>query len=299
MNRIAILADVHGNVPALEAVIADLRRQDVDEVLVGGDLVGRGPEGTRVVDRIEELGWPSVRGNHEDYLLGFRRREVPEPWLHTEEWAASRWMASELSDEVVRTIDAYPMKLTARTTSGLQLVHGSPRSNNEGLGIWSSDDDLCDHLDRIPGQVLVCAHTHRPMLRQLETGLVVNVGAVGLPFNRDHRAQYAVLHQDGDRWGVEFRQVEYDRDRTLGIYESSGFLAAGGVTAELLRMELEQAAPFLVPFIKWATAMDITPERSRLEAFLEFYDPDQPMRQFVERLKALDTTSGTGDGNGP
>ena len=77
MGSIAILADVHGNVPALEAVLADLERHPVDEVLVGGDLVGRGPQGRRAVAMIRATGWPCVRGNHEDYLLGFRHRRVP------------------------------------------------------------------------------------------------------------------------------------------------------------------------------------------------------------------------------
>ncbi len=75
MARIAVIADIHGNMPALEAVISDLADQAVDEVLVGGDLVGRGPEGSRVVKRVRELGWPAIGGNHEDYLLAFRRGE--------------------------------------------------------------------------------------------------------------------------------------------------------------------------------------------------------------------------------
>ena len=78
MSRVAIISDVHGNVPALEAVLEDLERRPVDEVIVGGDLVGRGPEGSKVVARIRATGWPNVRGNHEDYLLGFRRGRVPD-----------------------------------------------------------------------------------------------------------------------------------------------------------------------------------------------------------------------------
>ncbi len=73
MHKIAVLADIHGNLPALEAVLADIDAQRPDEVLVGGDLVGRGPQGSAVVRCIRERGWRAVRGNHEDYLLGFRR----------------------------------------------------------------------------------------------------------------------------------------------------------------------------------------------------------------------------------
>ena len=77
------------------------------------------------------------------------------------------------------------------------LYHGSPRSHSEGLGTWSSDERLQQHLDSIDADVLVCAHTHRPMERPLAGGTVINVGAVGLPFNGDRRAQYAISLVEG------------------------------------------------------------------------------------------------------
>jgi predicted phosphodiesterase len=287
MKAIAVLADIHGNVPALEAVLDDLRTQCVDEVLVGGDLVGRGPEGSKVVRRLAGLGWRGVRGNHEDYLLGFRRREVPADWWDLDEWSAARWMAAELDDDDARHIDALPMQLHSEVAPDLCLVHGSPRSHSEGLGPWSTDDELRFHLGRIEGRVLVCGHTHRPLHRRFDCGLVVNVGAVGLPFNRDRRAQYAILRASSQEWEVEFRQVDYDIDRTLQAYVSSGFLDEGGVTAQLLRLELTRAAPFLVPFIKWSHARDQPVAGEHLEAFLEFYDPAKPLRTFHRKLRDL------------
>ncbi len=288
-KQIAVIADIHGNVAALEAVLADFDRRTPDEVLVGGDLVGRGPEGSKVVQRIRELGWRGVRGNHEDYLLSFRRQEVPERWLHDDEWSASRWMASELSDQDIDYIAALPFSLQSRQAPGLCLVHGSPQSNNDGLGVWSTGRQLEEHLGRIDGNLLICAHTHRPMCRRLTGGQVVNVGAVGLPFNRDRRAQYAVLHVGAAECEAEFRQVDYDIERTIGVYESSGFLEQGGVTAQLLQMELKQAAPFLVPFTIWAESSGRPIAESQIESFLEFYDVDEPMQLFHERLSTLRT----------
>lgn len=287
MTAIAILADIHGNMPALEAVIDDLRTLRVDEVLVGGDLIGRGPEGSKVVRRVRGLGWRGVRGNHEDYLLAFRRDEVPDDWRELDEWSASRWMAAELDDGDERYIDTLPMSLHSSVARTLCLVHGSPRSHSEGLGPWSTDEELRAHLKRIDGSVLVCGHTHRPLLRRFDSGLVVNVGAVGLPFNRDRRAQYAVLRESADGWDAEFRQVEYDVERTLRVYETSGFLEHGGITARLLQLELTRAAPFLVPFIRWSRASRLPVVGEHLEAFLEFYDPTQPIREFHRKLREL------------
>jgi predicted phosphodiesterase len=272
----------------LEAVLSDLQRQAPREVLVAGDLVGRGPDGSAVVQRLARTGWRGVRGNHEDYLLHFRRGPVPEEWQKADHWAASRWMAAELTDSDAAYIDSLPFTLVSGLVPEIRLVHGSPASHSEGLGPWCSDESLKKHLDSIREPILVCAHTHRPLLRQVDTAFVVNVGSVGLPFNRDQRAQYAILHVDGDRCDVEFRQVEYDRDLALSRFESSGFLAQGGVTAQLLRMELEEAVPFLVPFLMWARASGHEPLTSQIPRFLQFYEPGRCLESFVRKVRRLE-----------
>lgn len=287
--RIAVLADIHGNVPALEAVLADLADQTVDEVLVGGDLVGRGPEGRAVVHRIAALGWRGVRGNHEDYLLAFHRREVPESWWHTPEWAASRFMAADLDGFSLGYAADLPFSLASQLAPHLRLVHGTPASNHEGLGPWSSDGELSASLAAVAEPLLACAHTHRSFERDVAAGRVVNVGSVGLPFNGDPRAQYGLFTVD-PRGGttVELRRVPYDRDAIFTRYQSTGFAAQGGITATLLRLELEHAVPVLVPFQRWAEATGRPLETSQVDAFLEFYQPGESLRGFFERLGALD-----------
>lgn len=293
MPRIAVISDIHGNVPALEAVLEDLAGQDVDEVLVGGDLVGRGPQGTAVVRRISELGWDTIRGNHEEYLLEFRGGKVPAEWLHAAEWSAARWMAAELGTREARWIDSLPFSLTSRLAPGLRLVHGTPRSTREGIGPWLSDRRVGEHWAAVDEELLVCAHTHRPLQREVAGGLVVNVGSVGLPFNRDQRAQYAIFEPPdagggAERpWRVELRGVLYDLDRIFRIYEETGFLGEGGVTARLLRMELEHAAPLLVPFLEWCKARGRIPAEAELGAFAEAYRPGEPLGPF---FAALSTT---------
>jgi predicted phosphodiesterase len=289
MVRIAILADVHGNVPALEAVIADLEKQGPDEILVGGDLVGRGPQGSRVTEIIRERGWPTIRGNHEDYLLTFRKGEIPEEWQRAEVWSAARWMSAELGEQDVAFLDALPLDVRSSLVPEVRLVHGTPQSNNEGIGPWTSERAICEHLGSIDEAVLVCAHTHRPLECRFEDGLVVNVGSVGLPFNRDPRAQYVILHHDPGiphhEMRVEFRQVPYDRQQTLEIYQQSGFLEAGGPTALLLSLELRHAAPYLVPYMSWTEAEGRAQDIGAVDEFLAIYDPDR-QREFFHRLRS-------------
>ncbi len=282
MTRTAVISDIHGNVPALEAVLDDLDRQAVDEVLVGGDLVGRGPQGSRIVKRVRELGLPAIGGNHEDYLLDFRRGEVPDEWLEAEEWAASRWMAADLDDADAAYLEALPFDLVR---PGLRLVHGTPRSNREGIGPWTRDDEIAGYFAEVPEGLLACAHTHRPLVHRLDGGLVVNVGAVGLPFNGDRRAQYAIFSRRDRGFEVELRQVDYDLERIFAVYERSGFLAEGGVTARLLRLELEHASPLLVPFLEWARATGVEASTAQLEPFLNVFRPGQSLRAFFRGLR--------------
>lgn len=286
--RIAVLADIHGNVPALEAVLADLESQAPDEVLVGGDLVGRGPEGRAVVHRIAAKGWRGVRGNHEDYLMAFHEHRVPEEWWQAPEWSASRFMAADLDSFSLDYAAALPFSITSQLAPHLRLVHGTPGSNNVGLGPWSSDGELADALAEVGEPLLVCAHTHRSFERTVRTGKVVNVGSVGLPFNRDPRAQYGLFTvEPGGEVRVELRRVPYDREEVFARYEATGFAAQGGVTAALLRLEIEHAVPVLVPFLRWAQATGRPLETSQLDAFFDFYHPGQSLGTFFERLGAL------------
>ncbi len=287
MNRIAIIADIHANLFALESVISDLEERDIDEIIVAGDLVGRGPLGSDVVHRIDELGWPGVRGNHEDYLLSFCRRDVPDSWLVDEQWAASRWMARELDEQAIEFIDTLPFSLHSKNCPEIQVFHGSPNSHTEGLGHWTPDERLEELLELIDGSVLVCAHTHRPLHYEGDRGMIVNTGSVGLPFNGDWRAQYTILEGGEGDWDITFRRVEYPRQKLLDYYEKSGFLEEGKVTARLLARELRAARPFLVPFLKWAELTDHEPTSASLVPFLEAYDAGESMSTFFDRMREI------------
>lgn len=284
MHRIAIIADIHANLFALDAVIEDLRGRQLDEVIVAGDVVGRGPQGNAVVHRIQELGWPCVRGNHEDYLLSFWRGDIPDSWRIEEEWAASRWMADELDEEAIAFIDALPFSYRSNVAPAIEVFHGSPNSHSEGIGHWTPKSRLLELLKAIEGSVLVCAHTHRPLKANTKDGLVVNAGSVGLPFNGDWRAQYAILEGNDDQWEVSFRRVSYPRDQFLELYERSGFVDQGKITAKLLRYEVQHARPFLVPFLKWAELTDRATTSESLPQFIDTYDPTESMRTFLRRI---------------
>lgn len=286
MPRIALLADIHANLPALDAVIADIAAQHVDEIIVAGDLVGRGPQGSAVVRRIRALGWPCVRGNHEDYLINIRRGRFPSEWRGRQEWDGVFWMANELGQQELAFIESLPFHMTSQLAPQVHIYHGTPASNQEGIGHWTQPERLHELAAEIPGEVMITAHTHRS-LKVREAGMLfVNVGSVGLPFNGDWRAQYVVLSGEDGAWEAEFRCVEWDRDDFLKTYERSGFLREGTITSVLLRQEVLTARPHLVPFTKWAAHMQRVPCLGELEAFMDFYDPSLSMEEHLARLEA-------------
>ena len=289
MKRIAILADIHGNVAALEAVLDDLTGRGVDAVLHGGDLVGRGPESGAVVRRVCEAGLPGVRGNHEDFLLDFRHGRVPPERLDSPNWACARWMAAELSaeeaDHIAALPDAHVLPAEAGLP-GLRLVHGSPRGMRDGIGPWTRDETLIELGELFPEPLLVCAHTHRPLDREVNGSRVVNVGSVGLPFNGDPRAHYAIFERRRKGWRVEPIRVDYDRERTLSRYRETGFLAAGGITAQLLAVELRTARSHLVPFQAWCETLGHPENEASMAVFLSRFGPGTRLGPFLEAERA-------------
>lgn len=255
--RIAVLADVHGNLPALEAVLADAEQHAVDELIVNGDLVNRGPQGSAVVARLTALGARLTLGNHDDLMrmLVDRDPALPEEFHDAPFWRANRWCAAELERAGrLDALRALPMTTAVRPSGAPRVLvaHGTPRHYREGLGRRSSDATLSEILEMHPTDVLVGSHTHQPMERRWGRTLVLNSGAVGSPFNGDGRAQYLWLTLEGGAWRAEFRRVAYDLRASLEAYETSGYLEAGGLLAQLFRDEVRDARSYLVPFQMWA-----------------------------------------------
>lgn len=280
--RVAVIGDIHGNMPALDAVMNDLREQRPDEILVCGDLVGRGPQGHAVAQRIREMGWPSVQGNHEDFLIRIRRKQLKATDLEPKSWPALEFMAYDLTPEDEAYLDALPFSMCSSLHEDVRLVHGTPDSFTRGVGYWTREDDLKKHWNAVDERVLVCGHTHRPLKAEVGTGLIVNTGSVGLPFNGDSRAQYVILSKVGSEWEVEFRTIEYDRNALMAIYESSGFLEKGGIYAWLLKREVETAHPHLVPYMKWCqfTAQEFS--QKTLDTFLDIFPPAEGIGFFAQ-----------------
>lgn len=274
VQRIAIVSDIHGNLPALEAVAEDIAVTGVDRVIVNGDMVNRGPQGSAVLRRIVELGWEMTLGNHDDLLRMWMTRDpsLPETWFDDSFWQSTGWCAHEIAEAGwLSRIEALPYTITINEpgTQSILVSHGSPRHYREGYGKHLSDEAISEIVEMHPHDVLVGSHTHIAMERHWGRHLVLNSGAVGAPFNGDTRAQYLILRREYGAWIPEFRRVRYDREAALEAYEATGYLEAVGLSGWLYRLELASARSLLVPFMMWAGRSDGGLDRSVWQAFVE------------------------------
>jgi len=255
--RVAILADIHGNLPALEAVLDDVERHHVDRLVVNGDLVNRAPDGVAVVERVRAIGADVTLGNHDDLMRALVERDaaIPEAFHVDPFWEANRWCARELATGgVLEALSTAPMTVRVAPAGGPSVLisHGSPRHFREGYGRYLAPETVSEISEMHPADVLVGSHTHHPMLKRWGRVTVMNTGAVGVPFNRDARAQYLLLDLVAGAWRPVFRRVAYDVSAALAAFGRGDYLARGGLLARLFHDEIRDARSYLVPFQMWA-----------------------------------------------
>ncbi len=272
MTRIAIVADIHGNMPAFEAVLADLKDTTPDAVYVNGDIVNRGPQSEEALDTARRLGWPIVFGNHEEYMVKIRAGTI-EPELRTEFWQPTRDVAlTELSAEEVAYLDTLPRHLTVDVPGlpAIRLVHGSMRALNEGLGPWLNDSELQAATDGAPEPIIVGAHSHRPFNRRLPDRWVLNSGAVGMPYNGDPGAQYLVMTGENGQWQTLFRSIPYDRKAVYAAWEQHPRWHTHALH-HVLRLELETATYHLGIYLRFCELRGLdTNALSSFDAYVDY-----------------------------
>jgi putative phosphoesterase len=211
--KLAIVSDIHGNLPALEAVLADIRLHDVDAVYCLGDLVGYAPFPNEVVDRIRRERIPTIMGNYDDGV-GFDRDECGCAYREPEEKARGdlslAWTKAHTTPENKAFLQLLHHELRFEANGKrVLLVHGSPRKMNEYL----FEDRPLASFERLAASsnadVIAYGHTHKPYTKLVKAALFLNVGSVGKPKDGDWRACYALL-EAGASEPVRFVRVAYD-----------------------------------------------------------------------------------------
>ncbi len=213
--RVAILSDIHGNLTALEAVIADLKQASPDLVIHGGDLAASGQRPAEVIDCVRDMGWMGVRGNTDEMLW------APEPGEALLSTAPKirdlvNILLSSFAPATTQLIGtgrlAWLRELPAEYRAGeIVVLHASPTT------LWAAPMPTCDEqalaetYGELSASTVVYGHIHRPFVRRLPRMIVANSGSVGLPYDGDPRAAYLLIDDDH----VSVQRVEYDTDKEV------------------------------------------------------------------------------------
>jgi putative phosphoesterase len=230
--RVALISDIHGNLTALEAVLADLGRTRPDHVVCLGDVCSAGPQPHQVARRLAALGWPVVLGNTDAWLLD--QRPVEEEDARRQRIAdIRRWCAAQLDAADRAYLQEFRQTVAVALGEGRTLLcyHGSPRSFDDLLSPTIGEQELAAFLDGHRADVFAGGHTHQPMVRRHGAALVVNAGSVGRalgpaspgePTPNAPWAEYAVVRDEGGRLGVELVRLPFDLAPHIRAIRDSG-----------------------------------------------------------------------------
>ena len=218
--KIAFISDIHGNLEALDAVLEDIKKRNVDKLYCVGDLVGYGPDPEATVKRIIEQNIPTVMGNYDD-AVGYEKESCGcayNPGRETEVGDITlNWSIRNTSDVSKAFLRGLPHKLEFEM-EGVRflLVHGSPLNN---LLEYIKPDTKPNRLERVVAatnaDIIINGHTHLPMARWVKGKYVFNDGSVGRPKDGDPRACYLIVDIDSGVLKYEFVRVEYPVKRTI------------------------------------------------------------------------------------
>ena len=225
--RIVIFSDIHGNVVALEAVLAAIRRETTpDALFVAGDLVLFGPRPAEALTLLRSLdGARFVKGNTDQYLIDDSDDE--------QEVAFARKL---LSDDDIAFVRDLPFEQHLEVAPGheLLIVHANPRDLEGPITPDSPDALIRPWFEGVTAEVVAFGHYHVPFVRQLDGRTLVDVASVGLSRDGDQRAVYAIVTWERGRWQIEHRRVPYDIQAVARDYEAVGFPNAKQVAQQLL-----------------------------------------------------------------
>jgi len=217
--RIAIISDIHGNAVAFEAVLKDMKLQSPDAVVFLGDLTMRGPQPAECVDMLRSIEpLAMVRGNYDHMFTRFPWSDdwKPNHFKDQLQWRAFEYDMSKLTGEQAAWIGHLPTEERLSIEGNhFELYHAAPDSLVKITYPWASVEDLESLRRHEDTDVILYGHIHHSYCRHANGRLVVNCGSVGLPFDGDNRASYAILDIEGPNIGTQLRKISYDTDLAI------------------------------------------------------------------------------------
>lgn len=239
--KIAIISDIHGNLPALEAVIEDIQHWNADQLIINGDLINRGCLSLACLEYLQQLPIKKtfLKGNHEDFVLSCESFNQPKtsPEYKIREFA--HWTYQQVFTHI-HTIKTWQDQLDIRLNKQdcLHITHGTTIGNRDGIRPNTLDEELTAKLGK-NYDFFITSHTHHPLIRQFNKTLILNTGSVGSPFDGDKRSSYGRFWLSHQQWKMKIQRVCYDQQAAIRHYYSSGFLEQCGDLPKIMLRELQ------------------------------------------------------------
>lgn len=233
MTRIALISDIHGNLTALEAALADIKKHKADVTVCLGDVALDGPQPVEVIHRLRDLVIPVVMGNTDDWLLHPQPEKAKDDDARRQQ-AIALWAAEQLTETERALLAAYAPTL-AFNLDGTSLLcyHGSPRSCEERIEPETPTKELDKFFEEQQATLLAGGHTHEAMVRRYGESVILNPGSVGRPMMHPQAgsekntynplwAEYALITVDGADLTISLRRVPYDLTDLAAAAHASG-----------------------------------------------------------------------------
>lgn len=218
--RVAIISDIHGNLAAFEAVLEDIKKENIDKVIALGDLGNELPNANEVISKLKDINAYSIKGNKEEYFLNYEENKYK--WENFQ-FKNTKFMYDLLTNESKEYIRKLPFSLSLNFDGvKIKAVHGSPLALYEL--VHENDEELLDKYTKdLEEDILFLAHTHNPIwIREKNGKMVVNTGTVGVSVFNIGQAEYVILDAKNGKYDLEKRLIKYDLNKLKSDIIKSG-----------------------------------------------------------------------------
>lgn len=222
--KIALIGDVHANLPALEAVLSHAAQNNAEDIWNVGDFVGYGPFPDEVVTRLRTLGATSILGNYDRKVLQVPQKEaIWSQKKDPQKWLAFKWAYEHLAANNRIYLQSLPETRRLKVVDWeILMVHGSPESADEHLNPDSPQKRLEELAEIAKADIVICGHSHQAFIRRAGQTWFINTGSTGRPDDGDPRACYALLKlEHGQREVVHYR-LDYDIESSVQAIRAHG-----------------------------------------------------------------------------
>ena len=261
MTRIAVLADIHGNLPAFEAALKHVSQQKVDQIILAGDIVNGAPDSKACWNLALSLGCPILSGNQERYVAHFGTPKASPLWS-MEQFAPIHWTVAQLSEQDRQCMEQLPLNLRLPEAPDLFFVHATERDDHDTVASHTPEHALHEMFPTAQERYIIRAHNHFGQVRVWDKGFIVTAGSVGLPLDGNPTAQYLLLDQKHNGWNIQHQSVPYPLDDTISRFHDTDYLSAAGPMGRLFFREIVTASQQIVPFLRlytqWSKKGDIS-----------------------------------------